>query len=103
MKRSELVRRLAGRFPALQPRDAYSAVNLICEAMAQVLRDGRRIEIRGFGSFAVNYRKARLNRNPRTGERVQVPPKHVPHFKTGKELRKMVAQGPRQQESLSRL
>ena len=87
MKRSELVQRLASRFPALQPKDAYSAVNLICEAMGRVLCEGRRIEIRGFGSFAVNYRGARLNCNPRTGERVQVPPKHVPHFKTGRQLR----------------
>ena len=87
MKRSELIQRLASRFPALQPGDTYCAVNLVCDAMAQVLREGRRIEIRGFGSFAVNHRKARLNRNPRTGERVLVPPKHVPHFKTGKDLR----------------
>ena len=87
MKRSELVQRLARRFPALQPSDAQTAVNLICEAIGRVLMEGRRIEIRGFGSFAVNYRAARLNRNPRTGERVRVPPKYVPHFRTGKELR----------------
>lgn len=87
MIRSELVQRLARRFPALQPQDAQSAVNLICGAIARVLEEGRRIEIRGFGSFAVNYRAARLNRNPRTGERVRVPPKYVPHFRTGKELR----------------
>jgi len=87
MKRSELVQRLARRFPALQPSDAQTAVNLICEAIGRVLMEGRRIEIRGFGSFAVNYRGPRLNRNPKTGERVQVPPKYVPHFRTGKELR----------------
>jgi integration host factor subunit beta len=87
MKRSELVRQLAGRFPALQPNDAQFAVNLICGAMAAVLSEGGRVEVRGFGSFAVNYRAGRLNRNPRTGERVEVPPKYVPHFKTGKELR----------------
>ena len=96
MKRSELVQQLARRFPALQANDAQFAVNLICGAMAGVLREGGRIEIRGFGSFAVNYRAARLNRNPRTGERVEVPPKYVPHFKTGKELRlAVVDQKPR--------
>lgn len=95
MTRSELVQRLARRFPPLQPKDAQFAVNLICDAMAGVLREGHRIEIRGFGSFAVNYRAARLNRNPKTGERVEVPPKYVPHFRTGKELREvLVGQGP---------
>jgi integration host factor subunit beta len=99
MKRSELVQRLARRFPALQPRDAQSAVNLICEAIAGVLREGRRIEIRGFGSFALSYRAARLNRNPRTGERVQVPPKYVPHFRTGKELRQVLVDQTARQEA----
>ncbi len=93
MKRSDLVARLAQRHPALQPKDAQLAVQLICDAMARVLRDGNRIEIRGFGSFGLTYRRERLNRNPKTGERVQVPAKYVPHFKTGKELRQtLVAQ-----------
>ena len=98
MKRSELVQRLARRFPSLRPTDAQYAVNLICDAMARVLRDGNRIEVRGFGSFAVNYRAARLNRNPRTGERVEVPPKYVPHFKTGKELRELLVEQSRNGE-----
>jgi integration host factor subunit beta len=93
MKRSDLVARLAQRHPALLPKDAQYAVQLICDAMARVLREGNRIEIRGFGSFGLTYRRERLNRNPKTGERVQVPAKYVPHFKTGKELRQtLVAQ-----------
>ncbi|HQX85244.1 MAG TPA: HU family DNA-binding protein, partial [Aestuariivirga sp.] len=51
---------------------------------------GDRIEIRGFGSFALNYRPPRVGRNPKSGEKVQVPEKYVPHFKAGKELRERV-------------
>ena len=87
MIRSELVQRLATRFPGLLPKDAQYAVNLVCEAMAGALREGNRIEIRGFGSFGLVYRRARLNRNPRTGEKVEVPAKHAPHFRAGTEMK----------------
>jgi integration host factor subunit beta len=58
--------------------------------MTDALAGGQRIEIRGFGSFALNYRPPRIGRNPKSGDRVQVPAKHVPHFKAGKELRERV-------------
>ena len=87
MKKSDLVQRLARRNPALLPKDAQYVVRIICDAMARVLREGNRIEIRGFGTFGLTYRAKRLNRNPRTGQCVQVPAKYVPHFRTGKELR----------------
>jgi len=94
MKKSDLVAWLGARFPGLLPADALIAVRLICDTMARSLRSGNRIEIRGFGSFGLTYRPTRLNRNPRTGERVQVPAKYVPHFKTGKDLRQaLLAQG----------
>jgi integration host factor subunit beta len=94
LKKSDLVARLGGRFPSLLPVDAQYSVKLICDSMARTLRAGNRIEIRGFGSFGLTYRPTRLNRNPRTGERVQVPAKFVPHFKTGKDLRlTLLAQG----------
>lgn len=92
MKKSDLVARLARRNPALMPKDAHYAVNLICDAMARVLREGNRIEIRGFGTFGLTLRGKRLNRNPRTGQCVQVPAKYVPHFRTGKELRQTLVQ-----------
>ena len=92
MKKSDLVARLGQRFPGLMPGDSHQAVHLICDAMARMLREGHRVEIRGFGSFGLTLRPARLNRNPRTGERVQVPAKYVPHFKTGKELRETLVQ-----------
>jgi integration host factor subunit beta len=63
---------------------------MILDAMADALANGHRIEIRGFGSFALNYRPARLSRNPKSGEKVHVSAKHVPHFKAGKELRERV-------------
>jgi integration host factor subunit beta len=60
------------------------------DAMTDALAGGQRIEIRGFGSFALNYRPPRVGRNPKSGDRVQVPAKYVPHFKAGKELRERV-------------
>jgi len=90
MTKSELVSQLASRFPQLVAKDADCAVRMILDAMAGALASGHRIEIRGFGSFALNYRPARLSRNPKSGEKVHVSAKHVPHFKAGKELRERV-------------
>jgi len=85
--KSELITRLAERYPQLVVKDAEFAVRTILEAMASTLASGHRIEIRGFGSFALSHRPPRLGRNPKSGEQVQVPQKRVPHFKPGKELR----------------
>ena len=90
MTRSELVERLAAQFPHFGARDCDLAVKLILDALTQTLTRGDRIEIRGFGSFALNYRPPRAGRNPKSGEAVQVPGKHVPHFKPGKEMRERV-------------
>ncbi len=90
MTRSDLVDALAARFAQLGQRDAELAVKAILESMADALVHGQRIEIRGFGSFSVSHRPARLGRNPRSGEQVAVPEKRVPHFKPGKALREQV-------------
>lgn len=90
MTKSELIERLAERFPQLVSKDADFAVKMILDAMIDSLSQGGRIEIRGFGSFALNYRPPRVGRNPKSGERVRVPQKYVPHFKAGKELRERV-------------
>ena len=90
MTKSELIARLAERNQRLVARDADEAVKTILDAMSAALAAGNRIEIRGFGSFALNYRPPRIGRNPKSGERVPVPAKHVPHFKAGKELRERV-------------
>jgi len=90
MTKSELIARLAARNPRLPGRDADEAVKLILEMLCDSLSQGGRIEIRGFGSFSLNYRPARVGRNPKSGQKVQVPAKFVPHFKAGKELREKV-------------
>ncbi|MDD4881891.1 MAG: integration host factor subunit beta [Gallionellaceae bacterium] len=90
MTKSELINRLAERNPHLVAADAELAVKTILDAMMQSLLEGKRIEIRGFGSFSLNYRPPRVGRNPKTGEKVTVAGKHVPHFKAGKELRDRV-------------
>jgi len=90
MTRSQLIAAIALRFPGLSQQDIEVAVAEILGAVGAALRRGQRVEIRGFGSFALNYRKARSARNPKTGEKVEVPGKWAPHFKAGKELRDMV-------------
>lgn len=90
MTKSELIDQLAARFPQLVAKDADMSVKVILDAMSDALAKGDRIEIRGFGSFALNFRPSRLGRNPKSGEKVQVPAKYVPHFKAGKELREKV-------------
>jgi integration host factor subunit beta len=92
MTKSELINRLALRFPQLVAKDADLAVKVILDAMSSSLALGDRIEIRGFGSFALSYRPPRVGRNPKSGDKVQVPEKYVPHFKAGKELRERVDQ-----------
>ncbi|HEX9179743.1 MAG TPA: integration host factor subunit beta [Burkholderiales bacterium] len=90
MTKSELIAKLASRHPQLVAKDAELAVKMVLDAMAKALSQGNRIEIRGFGSFGLNYRPPRVGRNPKSGEKVQVPEKFVPHFKAGKELRERV-------------
>ncbi len=97
MTKSELIALLAqheGLFMEhLSNKDIEDSVNTILETMTATLARGNRIEIRGFGSFSLNYRPARQGRNPKTGEAVDVPAKYAPHFKAGKELRKKVDSG----------
>ena len=90
MTNSELIAQLAQRYPQLVAKDEEYAVKMILDAMTQALLEGNRIEIRGFGSFGLNYRPPRMGPNPRSGERVPVPAKYVPHFKAGRELRERV-------------
>lgn len=92
MTKSELIARLAQRFPQLVAKDADLSVKMILDAMSEALTKGDRIEIRGFGSFSLNYRPPRIGRNPKSGVKVEVPAKYVPHFKAGKELRERVDQ-----------
>lgn len=102
MTKSELIARLAARYPQLVLKDIEEAVKTVLDTMTRTLAAGHRIEIRGFGSFSRSHRPARIGRNPKSGESVHVPEKFVPHFKAGKELRERVDQpGSQTSEGLS--
>ncbi len=90
MTKSELIISLANSCPQLLAKDVELTVKTILDAMAKALAGGKRIEIRGFGSFALSVRPPRIGRNPRSGEKVMIAEKRVPHFKPGKELRHRV-------------
>ena len=87
MIRSELIQKLADENPTLTLREVEMIVSAIFEEIIGALSRGDRVELRGFGAFSVKKRDARIGRNPRTGESVQVEEKHVPFFKAGKLLR----------------
>ncbi len=87
MIRSELIQKIADENPHLYQRDVERIVNTIFEEITGAMAQGDRVELRGFGAFSVKKRDARVGRNPRTGQSVQVEEKHVPFFKTGKLLR----------------
>lgn len=95
MTRSDLIAALASRFTHLTAKDAEIAVKEILDAIGNSLVQGNRVEIRGFGSFSLNYRPPRTGRNPKSGGPVSVPAKYVPHFKAGKEMRECVDESTR--------
>ena len=91
MTKSQLIAGIARRHPLIDAKDAGIAVKTMLDVMAVHLTEGQRIEIRGFGSFDLNYRPSRIGRNPKTGKTVDVPGKYAPHFKSAKELRERIA------------
>lgn len=93
LTKSELVAYLTSEQPQLSETDVELAVTSLLGRMATALANGERIEIRGFGSMTLHYRPPRVGRNPKTGEKVDVPEKYVPHFKPGTDLRKRVNKG----------
>lgn len=93
MTKSDLIDRLVTSQTHLSQKDVELAVKLVLDEVTAALEEGGRIEIRGFGSFSVHRRPARMGRNPKTGEAVRIPQKYVPHFKPGKELRERVNGG----------
>ncbi len=93
MIKSELVAKLAQANPHLYQRDVERIVSTIFDEIGEALARGDRVELRGFGAFSVKSRPARIGRNPRTGQPVEVAEKFVPFFKTGKELRDRLNSG----------
>jgi len=88
--KSELIERVIDKQRDLSARDVDLAIKAILDTLADSLSSGRRIEIRGFGSFSLHYRAPRVARNPKTGNSVTLQGKYVPHFKPGKDLRDRV-------------
>ncbi len=94
MIKSELVVRLAQRYPHLYHRDVERIVSTVLDGITEALSTGHRVELRGFGVFSVKVRSSRTGRNPRTGQPVSVGQKRAPLFRTGKELRERLNAGP---------
>ena len=90
MTKAELIDKVASQYTSLTRSQVETLVNAIFESIKEVLAKGDKVEIRGFGSFRIRHRKEREGRNPKTGEIVTVPPKKVPFFKAGKELKALV-------------
>ena len=86
MIRSELLQTLADENPELKASDVEKMLDCFFEAICAQLAQGGRVELRGFGAFSTRERDARVGRNPRTGEAVDVPSKRVPYFKPGKDM-----------------
>ncbi len=87
MIRSELVLNVRAAHPHLDRDETEIVVSAIFDTIIDALSEGRRVELRGFGAFSTREREGRVGRNPRTGTPVAVPPKRVPFFKAGKEMR----------------
>ena len=89
MTKAELVEEVA-RTTQLTKKHAELIVNTVFESIVSSLKDGEKIELRGFGSFRIRDRGTRIGRNPKTGDRVNVPPKRIPYFKPGKDLKELL-------------
>ncbi len=92
MTKAALVEEVS-RTTRLARREAEKVVDTVFAAIVESLKDGQKVELRGFGSFRLRRRRSRRGRNPRTGAAVEVPPKTVPYFKPGKELRSLINEG----------
>ncbi|MDG1015395.1 MAG: integration host factor subunit beta [Woeseiaceae bacterium] len=93
MTKSEVIDRMVMKQTHLPAKDIELTVKHILSLMSESLASGERIEIRGFGSFSLHYRPARIGRNPKTGDPVALSGKYVPHFKPGKDLKLQVNNG----------
>lgn len=90
INKKDLIEIIANEQEQLPYKDIELAIKTIIESMMDSLKKGKRIEIRGFGSFSLRYRKSRIGRNPKSGESVNIDERYVPHFKPGKDLKERV-------------
>ena len=89
MTKADLITEVS-RNAELSKKDAENTVNVFLDRIVEALKEGEKIELRGFGSFKLRRRNSRIGRNPRTSQAVQVPAKRVPYFKPGKDLKKLI-------------
>lgn len=94
MTKSELVLRLAKKYPHLYQRDIETLVNTVFDSISNTLIDGGRVELRGFGAFSIRKREARKARNPKNGQEVFIGERYAIYFRTGKELRERINKRP---------
>jgi integration host factor subunit beta len=90
INKKQLIDLISSKQDQLSNKDVELSVKTIFQSMSESLKNGERIEIRGFGSFALRFRKSRTGRNPKSGESVNIQNRYVPHFKPGKEFRESV-------------
>ena len=92
INKKDLIEIIAKEQDQLPYRDIELSIKTIIKSMVNSLKKGERIEIRGFGSFSLRYRKPRVGRNPKSGQSVNIEERYVPHFKPGKNLKERVKQ-----------
>ena len=93
MTKSTLIEKIAEKVEGLTKKQTEIVVETVFDSIKDALAKGGKVEIRGFGNFKLRSRGARKARNPKTGKSVDIPPKKVPYFKVGKELREMINKG----------
>ena len=98
MTKAELVEKVANQIN-LTKKQTEVVVNTVFSSITDSLAEGKKVELRGFGSFRIRQRNARVGRNPKSGQKVDVPSKKVPFFKAGKELRGLVDEREAQEEA----
>ena len=91
MLKNDLVEKISEDLPGFLKKDIREAVDIVLDTVAEALKEGRRVEIRGFGSFSVRSRKARVTRNPKTGKTMNIPSRRTVHFTMSKSLKDPLA------------
>ena len=90
MTKSELIQKITNKNSFLYQKDVYKIIDTLFNSVAKALKDGDRVELRGFGTFTTKLRNARIGRNPKTGEPVAIPQKKMPFFKMGKSMKERI-------------
>ena len=90
MTKSELIQIITNKNSFLYQKDIYKIIDTLFNSVAKALKDGDRVELRGFGTFSTKIRNARIGRNPKTGEPVAIPKKKLAFFKMGKSMKERI-------------